>query len=230
MQEDVQDDGDDAGRLLDAMLVHVPFEGWSDASLDAAAADLGLGRAEVTALAPGGAVGMAAAYHRRLDGRMRARLAAADLASLRFRDRVALALRFWLEGADREAVRRGSTLFALPQHSARAARLVWGTVDAIWTALGDSSADVNWYTKRLTLAGVFPAVVLYWLGDRSAGAADTRDFIDRRIAGVMRIESAKAALRKLPGMAPFLAGPFNPLNRVRAPKGRPQDAPGRWTR
>lgn len=230
MQEDAQDNGDDAGRLLDAMLAHVPFEGWSAASLDAAAADLGLGRGEVAALAPGGAIGMAAAYHRRLDEGMRARLASADLSALRFRDRVALALRFWLDGADREAVRRGSTLFALPQHSAQAARLVWGTVDAIWTALGDNSADVNWYTKRLTLAGVFPAVVLYWLGDRSGGGVDTREFIDRRIEGVMRIESAKATVRKLPGMTQFLAGPFNPLNRVKAPKGRRGNTPGRWTR
>ncbi len=32
-----------------------------------------------------------------------------------------------------------STLFALPQHAADGARAIWGTADAIWTALGDTS-------------------------------------------------------------------------------------------
>jgi ubiquinone biosynthesis protein COQ9 len=43
----------------------------------------------------------------------------------------------------------------LPMYAADGARAIWGTADAIWTALGDTSEDVNWYTKRATLSGVY---------------------------------------------------------------------------
>jgi ubiquinone biosynthesis protein COQ9 len=224
MQEQTQA----ADRVLDAVLAHVPFEGWSDAAMNAAAAELGLTPAEMRALCPRGPHGLAADYHRREDARMLERLAAADLTPLRFRDKVALALRLRLDGGDREVVRRGTALLALPQHAAEGARLVWGTADAIWTALGDSSDDVNWYTKRLTLSAVISATVLYWLGDKSEGSADTWAFIDRRIGDVMRIETAKANLRKVPGLGRLMQSPLNPLNRVKAPKAAPEATPGRW--
>ena len=70
----------------------------------------------------------------------------------------------------------------LPHMAPEGARLIWGTADRIWTALGDTSDDVNWYTKRATLSGVYAAVVLYWLGDDSTDGQATRAFIDRRIS------------------------------------------------
>ena len=81
------------------------------------------------------------------------------------------------------------------------ARLVWETVDAIWDGLGDRSQDVNWYSKRTTLSAVYGATVLYWLGDDSPDAGDTRAFLDRRIEGVMRFETAKARISKVPGVS-----------------------------
>lgn len=71
----------------------------------------------------------------------------------------------------------------------------------IWSGLGDSSRDVNWYSKRATLSAVYAASVLYWLGDHSEGRRDTRDFIDRRIDGVMQFEKFKASARKVPGVS-----------------------------
>jgi ubiquinone biosynthesis protein COQ9 len=127
-------------------------------------------------------------------------LAAAPLASMKIREKVTLAVRTRLEIAepDREAVRRGAAMLALPIHAAEGARAVWGTADAIWSALGDESRDINWYSKRATLSGVYSAVALYWLADESAGRADTWAFLDRRIEDVMRIEKAKARLRASP--------------------------------
>ena len=215
-----------ASDLLDAMLAHVPFDGWSAASLSGAAEDIGIDAAEARGLAPRGAVGMAALWHRQADARMAERLAATDQTALRFRDRVALAVRLRLEVADREVVRRGAALFALPQNAAEGSRLIWGTADAIWTALGDTSDDVNWYTKRLSLAGVYASVVLYWLGDGSDGAANTWAFLDRRIDNVMRIETAKAGLRKNPLVKGALDSKLNPFTWIRAPASPPREYPG----
>ena len=55
--------------------------------------------------------------------------------------------------------------------------------------------------KRATLSAVYGATALYWLGDDSPDAADTREFLDRRLDGVMRFEGLKGRVRALPGMS-----------------------------
>ncbi|QYK41858.1 MAG: COQ9 family protein [Paracoccaceae bacterium] len=216
--------------ILAAALPHVPFEGWSDATLRAAAADSGEPLALARALFPRGGVDLAMAWHRAGDAEMARRLAGTDLATLRFRDRIARAIRIRLELAgDKEPVRRGATLFALPNHAADGARALWSTADAIWTALGDTERNLSWYTKRATLAGVHSSTVLYWLGDDSPGNARTWDFLDRRIEDVMRIEKAKAAFRENPLARALLAGPLKAMERFGMPKmpETPPDLPGR---
>lgn len=217
-------------QLLDAALLHVPFDGWSEASFQAAAKDAAIEMSMARAVYPRGAVDLALAYHARGDALMQARLAAGDLPE-RFRDKVAAAVRFRLEAVeDKEAVRRGTTLFALPMHAADGAKAVWGTADKIWTALGDTSDDINWYTKRATLSGVYTATVLYWLGDDSADHQATWDFLDRRIDDVMQIEKLKAQVRDNKLLSSLLAGPNWVLGQIKAPTRMPDmDFPGRWT-
>jgi ubiquinone biosynthesis protein COQ9 len=226
MENKAMDAGSSRESLMEAALAHVVFDGWSPAAFAAACADAGVDPALARVISPGGAVDLAVEYHRRGDRLMRARLAAEDLSALRFRDRIAAAVRFRLEGADRELVRRGAALFALPQHAATGAALIWGTADAIWSALGDTSRDFNWYSKRATLSAVYAATVLYWLGDDSEGSAATWDFLDRRIEDVLRFEKAKAQLRESPALGKLLEGPLRLVGNIRAP-GAAADLPGR---
>ncbi len=112
-----------------------------------------------------------------------------------------------------------------------APKLIWGTADAIWTALGDTSDDVNWYTKRATLSGVYSATVLYWLGDSSEGHTATWAFLDRRIENVMQIEKLKAQVNANPVLSRVMAGPNWLLSHIKAPQRLPRTGlPGRWTR
>ncbi len=213
-------------RLLDAALLHVPFDGWSEATFRAAITDSGIDPVLARAAFPRGAVDLALAFHAAGDADMRARLQAEPMAAMRYRDRIAAAVRFRIEAAaDKEAVRRGTTLFALPQYAADGARAIWGTADAIWTALGDTSDDLNWYTKRATLSGVYGATVLYWLGDDSPGSEATWSFLDRRIDDVMRLEKVKSKLRENPVTKPFMAGQDWLSRKVRKPT-TPEDLPG----
>ena len=215
--------------LLDAALMHVPFDGWSDTALAAALADTGLDATGAKGVFPRGPVDMALAYHARGDAQMLAALQAADLGDMRFRDRIAHAVRLRLEAVeDKELVRRGMTLFALPPYAADGARALWQTADHIWQALGDTSQDVNWYTKRATLSAVYSATVLYWLGDTSEDDAATWAFLDRRIDNVMQIESLKAKARANPALSRLLQGPLGLLGRIRAPGQAGHAMPGRW--
>jgi len=212
--------------VIGAALAHVPFDGWSETTLKAALADSGVEPALGAALFPRGALDLALAYHRQGDTRMMEALAATDLDVLRIRDRIASAVMTRLDLVeDKELVRRGSTFFTLPQNAAEGARAIWGTADAIWTALGDTSDDVNWYSKRATLSAVYSATVLYWLGDDSPGHEATRDFLDRRIGDVMQFEKMKAAVRSNPLGKALLAGPIKLMEQIRAPRA-PADLPG----
>ncbi len=102
-----------------------------------------------------------------------------------------------------------------------------GTADAIWHALGDTSDDINWYSKRATLAAVYSAVVLYWLGDESEGHGSSWEFLDRRVEDVMRFEKFKARVREMPVLGAALAGPLKALGRIKRPDDAPRDLPGR---
>ncbi|AJE48935.1 COQ9 family protein [Celeribacter indicus] len=214
-------------NLLDAALPHVVFDGWGPETFRAAVSDSGVSPALARVAAPRGSVDLAAAYHKRGDRAMIAALGETDLSALRFRDRIAHAVWLRLQSVDREVVRRGMSLFSLPHNAPEGTRLLWETADAIWTALDDTSRDVNWYTKRATLAGVFASTVLFWLGDDSEGFMETRAFLERRIDDVMQIEKAKAGLRGNKVFSAAFALPNALIGMIRAPAGAGRtDVPG----
>jgi ubiquinone biosynthesis protein COQ9 len=190
--------------LIEAMLPEVAFDGWSRPALRAAARRIGIPAGEALALFPDGAAGFVACFSRWADRRMLDRVEAQPLDSLRLPDRIALAIASRLEiiAPWREAVRRALSLLALPQHLALASRLLYQTVDDIWYAAGDRATDFSFYTKRLTLAGIYAATLLYWLEDTSEDFADTRAFVERRLAGVARIgrvrQQLETAVERLP--------------------------------
>ena len=215
------------GRLVESALPHVAFDGWSEATFNAAISDSGVDPIVAKAICPRGAADLAVAFHQQGDAEMVKALAEADLTDMRFRDKVIHAVKLRLQLCeDKEVVRRGSTLFALPQYVSTGSQLIWGTADAIWTALGDTSDDINWYSKRATLSAVYGSTVLYWLGDDSEGHEATWAFLERRIENVMQFEKAKAAFNKSP-FGKVLAGPIESLSKVKAPS-QAADMPGRW--
>lgn len=220
--------------VLEAALPNVAFDGWSEGVLREAIAEADVDPALAKLAFPNGVVDLAAEAHRRDDRSMMERMET-EGEVLRIREKIAKAVRIRLElaGEHEEAVRRAAALFALPQNAAEGVRLTWGTADAIWRAVGDTSTDYNWYTKRMTLSGVYSTTLLYWLGDASLDKEATWRFLDRRIEDVMRIEKVKAMARNNPLAKLALAGPRAILNRVRAPgtgpkpEGVPVGFPGR---
>lgn len=205
-------------KLLAAALPLAAFEGWSERTLRQAAAAAGLPAGFGRLAFPGGPGELVAFYVAEADGAMLAALAAHDLAALKVRQRIALAIRLRLEAllGQREAVRRALAWQMLPGQQARALRALYGTVDAIWRAAGDTSADFNFYTKRGLLAPVYAATLLFWLDDRSAGQAETWAFLERRIGEVLRIFGGLGRLAKLPERLPR---PWARLSRWRYGRG-----------
>jgi ubiquinone biosynthesis protein COQ9 len=182
--------------LIEAILPDVALQGWSRPALRAAARRIGLPPEEALALFAGGAADLVAGFSRWADRRTLDRFEALPLDGLGTAQRIALAIGMRLDLLEpwREAVRRALAVLALPQNAPLAARLLYETIDAIWYAAGDEATDFSFYTKRATLAAITAATLLYWLDDRSPGAADTRAFLERRLAGAARFGAARHRL------------------------------------
>jgi ubiquinone biosynthesis protein COQ9 len=197
--------------ILVATLPHVAFDGWTRRALCTGVTDAGHGADMADRAFPGGIADLIEHYSNWADRCMVATLDEMDLETLRVRDRVADGVRARITAvADHpEAVRRAVALLAMPQNAPLAARCTWRTVDTIWYAAGDRSADFNHYTKRGLLAPVYGATVLYWLADQSEGAADTWHFLDRRLDDVLKVPRLGAKLREVLASAP------NPFRRFR---------------
>ena len=206
-------------HLVEAMLPHVPFDGWSRTAAEAAAADLGLNPAIAGIAFQRGPAHMVDSYTALADAEMAAALDTPEFRALKVREKITAAIRTRLEQAapHREAVRRATTLLAQPLNAPRALRLGWRTADAIWRAAGDSSTDFNHYSKRTLAGAVYASTLLVWLNDDSEDFADSWAFLDRRIANVMEIEKAKARL-KGPADGERLS-PVRFLGRLRYPAG-----------
>lgn len=187
---------------IQGMLSHVPFDGWTKRALRAGVRDAGLPPDEADMLFPLGTVDMIETFCDLADRRMAEEAAGLPETKLTARVRAVIALRLAQNAPHKEAIRRAMAVLALPQNARTAAACTARTVDAIWYAAGDRSANFSWYTKRAILAAVYSATVLYWLRDTSEGDAATLAFLDRRLAGVGQIGRlrgrAEALLARLP--------------------------------
>ena len=212
-------------KIVDAMLPHIAFDGWSTQSAREAARDLGLPYSEVERVFPDGTAEMADAFFAIGDRRFREAMAGHKLDNLRVRDRITFAIRERLaqDEPHREAARRALSLLMLPTSGGRAPHALARTVDQIWRAIGDTSTDVNFYTKRATLAGVYSSTYLVWLSDNGKAQhgedpyAETWAFLDRRIDNVMSFEKAKG---RLSAFAERLPDPVGIAARLRYPGKR----------
>jgi ubiquinone biosynthesis protein COQ9 len=175
-----------------AMLPNVPFDGWTLSALRRGLADSGASPDDAGQLFPGGASDMIETFCDWADRRMEEAAATLD-PELRLHQRVraVIALRLVQNRPYKEAIRRALALLALPGYARVAAACTARTIDAIWHAAGDRSADFSWYTKRAILAAVYAATLLYWLRDTSEDDAATLAFLDRRLAEVGRIGSVR---------------------------------------
>lgn len=180
-------------HLAPVVAANAAFDGWTEAAVVSAAETEGVDPDLAKLAFPDGAVAMIDAWFANIDAAMFARLAD-RLPGMKVREKITALVetRLDLLAADRESLRRALAILAMPQNAAKAARLGWRAADAMWRAAGDTATDYNHYTKRAMLGAVYGTTIAVFLDDESAGQADTRAFLARRIENIMRFEKAKA--------------------------------------
>lgn len=206
--------------ILREALKLAPFEGWTAAMLDQAAKNARIDAATAKAAFPRGVRDLLRCWSVAADAAMVRAMRAPEFERLKIREKVAFAVRARIDALrpHKEGARRAAATLALPHYGMLGARLAWKTADAVWRGLGDASTDINFYSKRGILVGVWTSTLARWLSDDSEDEAATSAFLDARIENVMQIEKAKARMRDL-GLHP--AKPIEWLAQLRYPgRGR----------
>jgi ubiquinone biosynthesis protein COQ9 len=184
--------------VLAAALRHAPEHGFTDRLMTRAGTEAGIGCETMLQLFPGGLAGLVAFYSEQNDAEMERLLAREKLPQMKVRDRIAAAVLTRLEilKPHKQAARRAAAFLLLPVNAALGAKLLYQTVDVMWRAAGDASTDINFYTKRGILAGVYSATLMRWFNDDSEDGQATRAFLSARIENVMQFEKLKAEFRE----------------------------------
>jgi ubiquinone biosynthesis protein COQ9 len=193
--------------VLNAALKAIPFDGFTDKVLAAAAKETGADKIQMVRLFPNGPLSLVEAFSESADEAMEASLAKKKLATMKVRERIKTAVWSRIDALrdHKEAARRAGAFLTLPPNAATGVTLLYRTVDRMWRAVGDTSTDFNFYTKRAILSGVYSATLMRWFTDQSEGEADTQAFLDARIENVMQFEILKARVKERAAGLPSLA-------------------------
>jgi ubiquinone biosynthesis protein COQ9 len=181
-------------EILDRLIPHVPFDGWTRAAADLAAQEAGYEASMVDAAFPQGMDDVVSHFADLADRAMLEALG--EAADMRVRDKITRAVQKrleWLE-QQKEAERAAVAYWMRPIRKYKGAKIVWRTADRIWVWAGDTATDYNRYTKRILLSGVLTSTTLYWLGGKSM--AETFAFLDRRIDNVLELGSIIGRVKK----------------------------------
>lgn len=184
-------------RILDAALLLVAFEGWTDKMLSQAVAATDLPDGAADLYFPEGVLDLLAFWSEQLDHRAEAVLKELDLESMKIRERVTQGVLARLESIapHDEAARRAMSRLALPDSFLTGPMSgpgqLWSAADTIWRAIGDTSTDANYYSKRTILSAVIGSTLPVWLNDPDPAKIKSREFLDARIANVMQFEKLK---------------------------------------
>jgi len=205
--------------ILTSALQHVPEVGWSLEALRRGAIENGYPPTAHGAF-PHGAASLVEEHIIRCNDELCLELDSAPLDSLRTPDRI----RYAVETRLRMHVRfidqwpQAVALLAEPQNAPRALKLLALMVDDIWQYCGDTTAtsDINWYTKRAMLTGVYTATEVYMMQYKSEDFRDTWEFLDRRLSDVAALGKSTAGLKEL---SPIAASIFATLKNVAGAPG-----------
>ena len=169
------------------MLAALPLaagQGWSHATLSAAAHNAGLTDGHVQMVFPGGLSDAVAHLSHWADRQMLAALPPATDLGIRARIHHAVMTRWTILEPHKAAVAAAARYYTVPWHAPAARKALWHTADTIWTWAGDTSTDHNFYTKRTLLAGVLAVSTPVWLHQDNQAASE---FLQNRLDNVVTI-------------------------------------------
>lgn len=196
-------------KFLTLAIAEVPFSGWKEELLQITEQKMELESGYSMILFEGGIKDLITFYEQTQDQAMLDALAK-HKEELRVREKVALGVKARINSKSKTnkiVLSKLLKFYSNPLNTALGLKNMWNTVDKIWYYAGDQSTDYNYYTKRLLLSAVYSSTLIYYLSDQSQLHQKTWEFLDKRIANVLKIGNFKnipQALNKIKNKIPFI--------------------------
>ncbi|XP_056137725.1 ubiquinone biosynthesis protein COQ9, mitochondrial isoform X3 [Lampris incognitus] len=182
-------------RILTAALAFVPQHGWSMEAIASGAETVGLSSAS-TGMFYNGSGDLVLHFIAQCNSQLTEILAeqhnqiqlgqAEPKKTAEFlRDAVETRLRMYIPYI--ETWPQAMSILLLPHNISDSLKHLSTLVDDIWYYAGDRSTDLNWYTKRAALTGIFNTTELVMVQDSSPDFQDTWNFLDNRIQDVVNM-------------------------------------------
>uniref|UniRef100_A0A3P9KW39 Ubiquinone biosynthesis protein n=1 Tax=Oryzias latipes TaxID=8090 RepID=A0A3P9KW39_ORYLA len=180
-------------RILTAALEFVPLHGWSMEAIAAGAESLGLSSASTGMFINGSGelvlhfiadcntklTEILAEQHNQVQLGQAEKKKTSEF----LRDAVETRLRMYIPYI--ESWPQAMSILLLPHNIPDSLKHLSNLVDDIWYYAGDRSTDMNWYTKRAVLTGIYNTTELVMVQDSSPDFQDTWAFLDNRIQDVV---------------------------------------------
>ena len=193
--------------LIKAMLMHVPFDGWTWKAMEQGAIDLGFEKKKTSSLRikifkelfKNGSIDFIDTFSKIIDLEVIENYNLAEPKPERVPEKIKkiIMIRLNLSQKYKEAVRSSISLTALPINTKISLNILYRTCNSIWRIAGDKSTDFSFYTRRISLAAVYTSTLFFWLNDKSNNNIETEYFLDRRLKDISKFSSLKKPLTDL---------------------------------
>ena len=187
--------------LIRAMLVHVPFDGWTWEAMEQGAIDIGFEKKKTSFvrieifkdLFKNGPIDFIDIFSEVIDLEVKENYDSIENKPERVPEKIKkiIMIRLNLCQKYKEAIRSSISLTAIPANAKTSVNILYRTCNSIWKLAGDKSTDFSFYTRRISLAAVYSSTLLFWLNDKSYDSIETVYFLDRRLGDISKISRLK---------------------------------------
>ena len=208
--------------LINAMLTHVPFDGWTWEAMEQGAIDIGYEKKKTSSerikifkdLFINGSIDFIDIFSEIIDLEVQENYNLIEAKPERVPEKIKkiIMIRLNLCQKFKEAVRSSISLSAIPVNTKISLNILYRTCNSIWRITGDKSTDFSFYTRRISLAAVYTSTLLFWLNDKSINNIETEFFLDRRLKDISKISSLKRPLSDMKKFANNFNGLKNTIN------------------
>ena len=186
--------------LIEAMLIHVPFDGWTWDAMEQGALDIGFEKKKTPSLRieifkdlfKNGPIDFIDTFSEVIDLEVKENYVSIENKPERVPEKIKkiIMIRLNLCLKYKEAIRSSISITAIPANAKTSINILYRTCDSIWKIAGDKSTDFSFYTRRITLAAVYSSTLLFWLNDKSNDSVETEFFLNRRLKDITNISSS----------------------------------------
>ena len=196
--------------LVNAVLKHAKFDGFTVESLENGAKDIGLDSSNAHAFFPNPAKDIPAHWTKMLDQQSSEFGKGLD-PTMRIRDKISSLVkhRIQLLAPHKVCLKSIFGHMALPHNSTQGLHALYSSADAMWLSIGDTTSvhDRNHYTKRGILATVLLCSFAFYMQDTDD---DIDRYIDARIKDALKLGKFKS-IKDLKDLAQYLPYINHPL-------------------